>query len=75
MDYFLVAALVVSLAINLYLVAKPKKYNGEIVVITDSTGKKTFLLEIESNPEDLEELGEILFKVTDRMEPDDDDAA
>lgn len=51
------------LAANLYFVFKPVKYDGSVIVNTDENGHMTFLLELDTGPEDLVKSRNITFKV------------
>lgn len=61
---FVTTALVVIVAINIYIILRPVKYDGYIVINTEE-GKKTFMLELDSDPDDLEAPKRVLFKVVD----------
>lgn len=39
-------------------------YDGQIVITTNADGKKIFVLELNKDPEEIEGLNSILFKVT-----------
>jgi hypothetical protein len=51
------------LAANLYFIFKPVKYDGQLLINTDEDGMKTFLLEITTAPENMEESHDITLKV------------
>ena len=65
MIYVLAIILVVLGCVNLYLMFKPKKYDGAIVITTQENGKRLFSLEINRDPEELEKMTAVLFKVVD----------
>lgn len=62
---FVTIALFVIVAINLYVIFRPVKYDGYIVIETNEDGKKIFALEIDKDPDELEKSDHILFRVVD----------
>lgn len=64
---------IILLAIDLFLRLKPKKHHGEIVVTHLADGKKRFVLELDSDPDEIEDQKSIIFKVKTEWSPLDDD--
>lgn len=54
--------IIIATCLNFYL-WKRRPHDGEIVVTTDRNGKKTFSLELERTPEEIEKMKRISFKV------------
>jgi hypothetical protein len=64
--------LVFSLLLNaglIVLVVRSLKYGGAIVITTDDYGKRIFSLEIGVDPDEIQKMGSILFKVIDQEIP------
>lgn len=59
----------ISFSLGLYLEFKANHYDGQIVVMNDPDGKKTFMLEIAQDPNQLEVMKTVLFKVTNERSP------
>ena len=65
---FLGILALVALFLGLWISTVSNQYDGQMVIKTTEEGKKIFSLELESNPEDLEDKDEISFKVVSNAE-------
>lgn len=55
--------LVISVLINLYILFKPRKYDGAIVYDVDSEDRITYTLEIGVDPYLMKDMTAVVFKV------------
>lgn len=44
-------------------------YQGSMVITTNPEGKKLFLLEVDSDPDEMQKMKRVSFKVTDKKRP------
>ena len=59
-----VLILIICIQYVLYHVKPMIKHDGQIVITTNEEGKKIFTLELDKDPEEIENLNSISFKVT-----------
>lgn len=45
-------------------------YQGRLVVTKNDDGKRFFMLEVDANPDDMEKMKRVSFKVTDKKRPE-----
>ena len=62
-EQVLVSLALASLLLGLFAEYYPR-YDGQMVIKKNDDGKKTFLLEIDKDPEELETQDVVIFKVT-----------
>jgi hypothetical protein len=65
--YILCALLLASVVFNVYLVLKNARYDGNIIITRTDEGKKLFSLE-DVDPEDIEQMNIVRFRVSDFAE-------
>ena len=58
----LIGVLIIATCLNV-LLWKRRSHDGEIVVTRDRNGKKTFSLELDKTPEEIESMKRVSFKV------------
>lgn len=54
---------VLTFAIDIYLKSAPIGYDGQIVISSPEPGKRVFLLELNKDPDDIQRMGTVLFRV------------
>lgn len=64
---------IILLAVDILIRLKPKKHHGEIVVTHLADGKKRFVLELSSDPDEIEDRKSIIFKVKTEWSPLEED--
>lgn len=63
MEFLSIALVVVFIAMSLYLAKPSRRYDGKMVISTNSDGNKIFTLELDGDPAELVDKKSIRFKV------------
>ena len=63
LQIILASIILISLLVILYLIKRSRKFDGYIVVMQKEDGTKVFSLELKKEPEDLETMKHVVFKV------------
>ena len=80
MDIWLFVFLVIVI-LSIILIKLNRRYNsqdiigGEIVIKRGLNGKKTFVLELDYSPEEIQQADKVIFKVVNQMDDDDPEIA
>lgn len=61
---------IITFAMTMYLSTAPVRYDGQIVIRTEETGKRVFSLELNKDPDEIENMGAVLFKVREEEPPE-----
>lgn len=65
---FIVVIIIITPVIQIFLIRRRFKTVGKIV-ITENDGKKLFSLELDKNPDEIENMRYVAFKVTHEADP------
>lgn len=57
---------IVSFGMNGFLLWQRTRYDGSIVVETDIDGKRTFSLELDTDPDDIQDMNMAMFKIVNK---------
>lgn len=63
MEFLSIAIVVVFIVMSLYLAKPSRRYDGKMVISTNSDGNKIFTLELDGDPAELVDKKSIRFKV------------
>lgn len=66
----LIGLIILAVLFFLYLLFRPRRWDGAIVITQDELGKRTFELVIDKDPDVLQTANFVVFKVIDRTDED-----
>jgi hypothetical protein len=66
-DIVIIVLLVITIVVLLF--RNYRSYDGQVVITTAPDGKKLFTLELDRNPDEIENMKRISFKVTSEEKP------